>query len=43
MAMAEEDEMDDFLSFYDFVRVETKMASANLTWGDAVYIKNNLL
>lgn len=36
-------EMDDFLGFYDFFRVETKMASENLTWGDAVYLKSHLI
>ena len=37
------DEMDSFLSFYDFVRVETQWASPNLSWGDAVYLRQTLL
>lgn len=32
-------EMDEFLEPYGFVRVETKMPSANWTWGDSVFIK----
>ena len=31
-------EIDDYLKNFDFVRVETKMAS-NVGWGDAFYIK----
>lgn len=32
-------EMDEFLSEYGFVRVETLMPSPNWSWGDAVYVK----
>lgn len=36
-------ELDAFLDFYDFKRTDTQMASPSVTWGDAVYIKTNLL
>jgi hypothetical protein len=36
-------ELDSFLDFYEFKRVETRMASPSVTWGDAVYLKSHLL
>jgi hypothetical protein len=36
-------ELDAFLDFYEFKRVETSMASPSVTWGDAVYLKSHLL
>lgn len=34
-------EMDDFLVKYGFIRIETMWPSPNLTWGDAIYLKNS--
>lgn len=36
------DEIDSYMSLFDFVRVETLWAG-NTNWGDAFYIKRNLL
>lgn len=37
------DDMDYFLLQHGFERVETKWASENLSWGDAIFIKRHLL
>jgi FkbM family methyltransferase len=34
------EDIDFYLGAYGFQRVETKWASANLTWGDALYVKS---
>ena len=34
-------EIDDFLTKYDFVRIETSWIDDYQTWGDALYIKTN--
>ena len=33
-------EIDKYLEKYNFKRVKTKWAGENLTWGDAIYVKN---
>ena len=37
------EEMDLFLDFHGFTRVETHWPSPNWTWGDAVFIRKTLL
>jgi FkbM family methyltransferase len=35
------EEMDEYLDNFGFTRTETKWASDNLSWGDAIYIKES--
>ena len=37
------EQIDGFLGFYNFLRVETKWASSKVPWADSLYIKKNKL